>query len=187
MEVVVLRNKSDVLQLFKNYKSKVENLTGKRIKKLRTDNGKEYLSKEFNNFLKEESITRQLSVEYTSQQNGVAERANRTLVEIARYIMLQANLPKLMWAEVLNTVVYLRNRSSTKSLDRMTPIEASKKKSYIGHLRMIGSKTMVLNKGKEEESSNQKVTNTSWWATLRNQKPIAFGGQVLKLLLKRAM
>jgi len=71
MEVVMQRNKSDALQVFKNYKHKVENLTGKRIKKMRTDNGKEYMSKEFNNFLREEGITRQLSVEYTLQQNGV--------------------------------------------------------------------------------------------------------------------
>jgi len=53
----MLCNKSDALQVFKNYKRKVENLTGKRIKKLRTENGKEYMSKEFSNFLKEEGIT----------------------------------------------------------------------------------------------------------------------------------
>jgi len=61
MEVVMLRNKSDVLQVFKNCKSKVENLTGKAIKKLRTDNGKEYMPKKFSNFLREKGITRQLS------------------------------------------------------------------------------------------------------------------------------
>jgi len=83
--------------VFKNYKRKVEILTGKRIKKLRTDKSKEYMSKEFSNFLKEESITRQLNVKYTPQQNGVTEWANRTLVEMARYIILQVNLPRSMW------------------------------------------------------------------------------------------
>jgi len=52
------------------------------------------MSKEFSNFLREENIIRQLYVEYTSQQNGVAKRSNRTLVGMARSIMLQANLPK---------------------------------------------------------------------------------------------
>jgi len=61
MEVIMIRNKSDAL-VFKNYKRKIENLTGKRIKKLRMDKGKEYMSKEFN-FLKEEGITHQLSME----------------------------------------------------------------------------------------------------------------------------
>lgn len=87
----MLRSRSDVLQAFKDYKRKVEKQTGQQIKRLRTDNGREYLFKGFNNFLKEEEIQRQLSIEYTPQQNGVAERANRTLVEMARCLMLQAN------------------------------------------------------------------------------------------------
>jgi len=59
--------------------------------------------------------------------------------------MLQANLPKSMWVEALNTAVY--PRSTTKNLDGMTLIEAwSKKKPYDGHLRTIGSKAIVLNK-----------------------------------------
>lgn len=99
----------------------MKNQTGQRIKKLRTDNGKEYLSKDFNDFLKEEEIQHQLSVEYTPQQNEVAERANRTLV--ARCIMLQANLPDSLWAESINTAAYLRNRCATKNLDGITPFE----------------------------------------------------------------
>jgi len=55
---VMLRNRSDVVQAFKDYKRKMENLTNRRIKKLRTDNGKEYVSKEFSDFLRQESITR---------------------------------------------------------------------------------------------------------------------------------
>jgi len=77
--------KSDGLQVFKNYKRKIENLT----RKLRADNGKKYTSEEFSNFLRKENITRQLSVEYIAQQNGVAERVNFMLVEMARCIMLQ--------------------------------------------------------------------------------------------------
>lgn len=93
-ETITLRNRSDVLEAFKHYKLKAEKQTGKQIKKLRTDNGKEYLSNAFKNFLKNEGIVHQLSVEYTPQQNGVAERKNRTLVEMARCMMLQGNLPQ---------------------------------------------------------------------------------------------
>jgi len=82
-----------------------------------------------------------------------------------------------MWTEALNTAVYLRNKSATKSLDRMTPIEAwSKKKPYVDHLKTMESKAIVLNKGEKEENSNQKMTNTYihiyiyWWAALRNRK-----------------
>jgi transposase InsO family protein len=146
-ETAMLRSRADVLQAFKDYKRKVENFTGRKIKKLRTDNGREYLSKNFENFLKEEGISRQLSVEYTPQQNGVAERANRTLVEMARCMMLQGNLPDSLWAEAVNTATYLRNRCATKCLNGITPFEAwSKRKPYVGFFRTIGSKAIALNK-----------------------------------------
>jgi len=60
--------------------------------------------------------------------------------------MLQANLPRSMWIKALNIIAYLRNRSATKDLDGIMPIETlSKKKPYIGYLRTIGNKAMVLN------------------------------------------
>jgi len=145
--IAMLRNRSDVLQAFKDYKRRVENQTGQRIKKLRTDNGKEYLSKNFKDFLREEGVQHQLCVEYTPQQNGMAERANRTLVEMARCIMLQANLPDSLWAEAMNTATFLRNRCATKCLDGVTPFEVRmQRKPYVGYFRTIGSKTIALNK-----------------------------------------
>lgn len=88
VEVVMLKKRSDVITAFKAYKKRAEKETGCQMKKIRTDNAKEYVSKEFNDFLEEEGIKRQLSVEYCPQQNGVAERANRTLVEMARCMLL---------------------------------------------------------------------------------------------------
>ena len=118
-ETAMLRNRSDALQAFMNFKKKVESGTGQRIKKLRTDNEKEYLSNDFNKLLKEDGVSRQLTVEYTPQQNGVAERANRTLVEMARCIMLEADLPESLWAEAVNTATFLRNRSA-KTIRRLS-------------------------------------------------------------------
>ena len=149
-ETTMMRHRSEVLEAFKNYKVKVEKQTGRQIKKLRTDNGKEYLSNAFKDFLKNEGITHQLSVEYTPQQNGVAERKNRTLVEMARCIMLQGNLPQSLWAEAINAATYLRNRCATKTLDGKTPLEAwSKRKPYVGFFRVIGSKAIVLDKAQK--------------------------------------
>lgn len=82
--VYFLKAKSDILSAFQLFKSRVERETEKKIKILRTDNGCEYLSAEFSRFLNIEGIRRQLTVQYTPQQNGVAERANRTIVEMAR-------------------------------------------------------------------------------------------------------
>lgn len=153
----MLKKRSDVLVAFKNYKRKVENETGHRIKKLRTDNGKEYLSNQFKDFLIEEGISRQLTVEYTPQQNGVAERANRTLVEMTRCIMLEGNLPNSLWAEALNTATFLRNRSATRCLNNMTPFEAwSGQKPYVGFFRTIGSSVIALNKSRKGDKFQVK-------------------------------
>lgn len=149
-ETIMLRNRSDVLEAFKDYKRKVEKQTGQQIRRLRTDNGREYLSNSFKNFLKAEGIVHQLSVEYTPQQNGVAKRKNRTLVEMARCIMLQGNLPQSLWAEAINTATYLRNRCATKTLNGKTPYEAwTNRKPYVGFLRVIGTKAIVLNKSQK--------------------------------------
>ncbi|UYV84396.1 hypothetical protein LAZ67_X002013 [Cordylochernes scorpioides] len=80
-----------------------EKQTGKRLKCIRNDNAPEYLSKEFKDYLEGEGIGRQLSVEYTPQQNCVAERANRTLVDMTRCFMIEGNLPETLWAELIHT------------------------------------------------------------------------------------
>lgn len=77
-----LKNKSDIFSEFKIFKYRVERETDRKIKILRTDNGGEYINGEFDRFLESEGIRRHLTVPYTPQQNGVAERANRTLVEM---------------------------------------------------------------------------------------------------------
>lgn len=147
-EIIMLRKRSDVLQAFRNYKRRMENQTGRRIKKLRTDNGKEYLSNDFKKFLEDEGIARQLSVEYTPQQNGVAERANRTIVEMARCMLQQSGLPQSLWAEAVSTATFIRNRCPTKCLNNKTPIEAwTDNKPYVGFFRIFGSKVIALNKG----------------------------------------
>lgn len=125
---------------------KVEREMEKKIKILRTDNGGEYVSGDFKKFLESEGIQRHLTVEYTPQQNGVAERANRTLVEMARCMLMSSNLPESLWGEAINTAAYLRNRSPTKLL-QCTPYEAwCGNKPSVHHLRIFGSKAIVLNK-----------------------------------------
>lgn len=147
IEVAILKKKSDIFEAFKEYKARVEKQTGRQIKKIRSDNAKEYLSRDFNEFLKQEGIQRELSVEYTPQQNGVAERANQTLVEMARCMLLQSNLPYELWAEAVCAAAYIRNRCPTKALNDVTPIEIwTKRKPYVGYFRTFGSRTIALNK-----------------------------------------
>ncbi|KAE8689071.1 hypothetical protein F3Y22_tig00110944pilonHSYRG00042 [Hibiscus syriacus] len=109
-------DKSEVFEKFKLWKAEVENQTGRKIKCLRSDNGTEYTDSQFLQFCKEHGIQRHFTVRKTPQQNGVAERMNRSLNERARCLRLNAGLPKHFWAEAVNMACYLINRSPRASL-----------------------------------------------------------------------
>ena len=137
--VYVLKTKDETFTKFCEWKASVENSSGYKLKTLRTDNGGEYVSNEFKNFLKAEGVRHELTVPKTPQQNGVAERLNRTLVESVRSMLVQAKLPQKFWVEAINTAVYLRNRSPTKAVDGATPFEAwTEVKPDVTHLRSFG-------------------------------------------------
>ncbi|GBO15120.1 Retrovirus-related Pol polyprotein from transposon TNT 1-94 [Araneus ventricosus] len=85
------------------------NKFGRTLKVLRSDNGGEYIGKEIEDFLKEQGIVHQLTVPYSPQQNEVSERKNRTLIEMTRCLLSDANLPQRFWAEAAMTETYLQN------------------------------------------------------------------------------
>ncbi|KAG8499930.1 hypothetical protein CXB51_006489 [Gossypium anomalum] len=101
----------------------IEKQTGKQIKYLRTNNGLEFYSDKFNRLCKSEGIVRHLTVRHTPEQNGVAERMNRTIMEKVRCILSNANLPKSFWAEVASTACFLINRSPSIAIEKKTPQE----------------------------------------------------------------
>lgn len=112
-----MKHKSDVFSIFKKWKEQVENQTGRKIKYLRTDNGLEYRDKEFIRFYELKGITRHFTVKGIPQQNGVAERMNRTLAERVRCMRLNARLPKVFWVETVNTASFIINRSPSSAID----------------------------------------------------------------------
>lgn len=148
MEIVFLKSRSDILKEFDKYRLRVERETGRKIVKLRSDNAKEYISKEFNDYVEKLGVKRQLTVEYTPQQNGVAERANRTIVEMARAMLIKSNVPKGLWAEAVNTAAFLRNRCPSKANNGITPHESwSNRKPNVKFIKVFGSHATYLKKG----------------------------------------
>ena len=116
----------------------MENQTGRRIKVLRSDNGGEYTSKDFDEYCRQEGIKRQLTVPYTPQQNGVAERKNRAVVGAVRAMLHDQSIPFFLWVEASSTVVYVQNRSPHRALGSKTPKEMfTGKKPEIGHFRIF--------------------------------------------------
>ncbi|KAL0405578.1 UNVERIFIED_CONTAM: hypothetical protein Slati_3871700 [Sesamum latifolium] len=128
---------------FKEYRLEVENQTSRKIKALRSDRGSEYLSGEFIDYFKENGILSQWTPPGTPQLNGVAERRNRTLLDMVRSMMSFTELPPSFWGHALETAVELLNISPSKSIPQ-TPYEIwhGKPASY-KYLRVWGSPAYV--------------------------------------------
>ena len=117
----------------------VENLYESKIKIIRTDNGGEYTSNNFENYLKNEGIVHQTTVVKTPEQNGIAERKNRSLVEKVRCLIFDSKLPKTFWAEAISTVNYVLNRSPSAVVPKSTPYEKLNNiKPNVAHFRVFG-------------------------------------------------
>ena len=136
--VYFMKQKSEVLNKFKEFESEVTNHAGLNILALRTDNGGEYTSHEFEAYLKLKGIRHELTVPYSPQQNGVAERLNRTLQETALSQIVHANLPKCFWADSIATACYVRNRLPAVPLN-VSPYEKwYGKPPNVKHVRVFG-------------------------------------------------
>ena len=136
--VYMIKTKDEVKVKFVEFMKKLNNETGQKIKIFRTDNGTEFL----NNYLKDifikYGIKHETTIEYTPQQNGKSEREIRTIVEMARTLIHSKNVSKQLWAEAVNTSVYILNRSTVNKNDE-TPFESwYKKPSDISYFRVFG-------------------------------------------------
>lgn len=149
----LMSNKSELFTCFKDYVAKSEAHFNTKLVTLYCDNGREYLSGEMKEYCKEKGITYHLTVPYTPQQNGVAERMNRTLTEKARAMVHSADLNKCFWGEAVLTAAYLVNRSPTKAVKlNKTPYEMwHNKKPKLGHLKIFGCTVYVHNKTRKNK------------------------------------
>jgi transposase InsO family protein len=145
-----LKSKDEVLGNFKVFKALVENLFERKFKILRSDNGEEYTSNKFGIFYRDVRIKRDLTTPYNPQQNGVAERKNRTIMEAVKTMIHDQDISMQLWAEVARTTVYVQNRLSHSELGFKTLEEM-----YIGEnlevirLKIFGCPVFVhIPKGK---------------------------------------
>ncbi|KAH9694912.1 Integrase catalytic domain-containing protein [Citrus sinensis] len=137
--VYTLKSKDQVFEKFFEWKNLVENQCGKNVKKLRTDNGLEFCNQKFDSFCAKEGIARHKTVRLTPQQNGLAERMNRTLMERVRSMLVQSKLPKTLWAEILLTACHLVNLSPSTAIEFKTPYERwTGQPANYGNLRAFG-------------------------------------------------
>ena len=142
--IYFITNKSQVLSKFQHLVNFLENSTGRRIQALRTDNGGEYISTHFRDYCLDKGIAREFTPPYTPQRNGIAERRNRTLLDVTRCLLLDKALPGHLWGEAVKAAGDILNLRSTKRHPNKTPEELfSGKKPSISHLRVFGSPVFV--------------------------------------------
>jgi hypothetical protein len=142
--VCFLKNKSKAFENFKIYKEMVENEMDSRIKCLRSDNGGEFTSKEFMDYCRSHGIKRQFSVARTPQHNGVVERKNRTVQEMARTMLMDSKLTDIFWTQAVHTTDHIQNRVMLRNNTDKTPYKLWKgRPTNVKHFRVFGSKCYI--------------------------------------------
>nr|GEY21221.1 hypothetical protein [Tanacetum cinerariifolium] len=132
--------------ILRNFITEIENLKELKVKIIRCDNGGEFRNKEMNDFCSRKGIKREYSNDKTPQQNGVAERRNRNLIETAKTMLADAKLPVTFWAEAVNNACYVQNRVLVNKSQNKTPYELFNGRTpAIGFLKPFGCHVMILN------------------------------------------
>ena len=141
--VYLMRHKSESFEMFKSFQNEVQNQLGKTIKALRSDQGGEYLSQEFDGHLRTCGIISQLTPLGTPQWNGVSERRNRTLLDMVRSMMSPTDLPFTFWGYALETAAFTLNRVPSKAVEK-TPYEIwTGKRPSLSFLKIWGCEAYV--------------------------------------------
>ncbi|KAL0537383.1 hypothetical protein IC582_026361 [Cucumis melo] len=143
--VQFLKGKSDTGKLCISLCWNLQHEKGQKIIRIRSDHEKEFDNEDLNNFCQIEGIHHELAAPITPQQNGVVERKNRTLQEMARVMIHAKNLPLNFWAEAVNTACHIHNRVTTRSDTTVTLYELWKgRKPNIKYFHIFGSTCYIL-------------------------------------------
>ncbi|GJW14594.1 putative ribonuclease H-like domain-containing protein [Tanacetum coccineum] len=141
-----LGTKDETFYVLKEFITLIENQLNKKVKGIRCDNGTEFKNAKLIELCGEKGIKRDYSNPRTPQQNGVAERKNRTLIEAARTMLADSKLPTMFWTEAVSTACYVLNRVSITNPHNKTPYELiSGKVPQISHLKPFGCQVTILN------------------------------------------
>ncbi|GKA67723.1 ribonuclease H-like domain-containing protein [Tanacetum coccineum] len=144
--VFFLATKDETSGILKSFITEIENLVDKKVKIIRCDNETEFKNRVMSEFCKQKGIKREFSVAITPQQNGVAERRNRTLIEAARTMLADSKLPTTFWAEAVNTACYVQNRVLVVKPHNKTPYELFRGRTpALSFMRPFGCHVTILN------------------------------------------
>ncbi|UYV75437.1 hypothetical protein LAZ67_13000274, partial [Cordylochernes scorpioides] len=142
-KIYLLKGKDEVYEKIKDYVISAHTEFGKNIQTIRKDNGREYVNRQVEDFLNQSGIKHQLTFPYSPAQNGVAERKNRSLMEMTRCMLFDSGPSQSLWAEAVTTANYLHTRIPSKATDK-TPFELwTNRKPSLKHLKRFGCKAFA--------------------------------------------
>ena len=157
--VFFLHDKGETHGVLKKFLRRAQNEFNLRIKNIRSDNGSEFKNTNVEEYLDEEGIKHEFSAPYSPQQNGVAERKNRTLIEMARAMLDEYKTSDRFWAEAINTACHATNRLYLHRLLKKTPYELlTGNKPNVSYFRVFGSKCFILNKKPKSSKFSPKTS-----------------------------
>lgn len=170
-----LREKGEAPKRIKERVAKIKQRFGKGPTYLRVDNGKELVNDEVKEFCAQEGITIETSAPYSPSQNGIAERYNRTLIELVRAMLIAKGLPLFLWDEGVSHATYIRNRSPTRALKGKTPFEAwTGKKPDVSHFREFGCDVWVLDESKDRSKLAPKSKKMVFVGFMEGSKAVRY-------------
>ena len=171
-----LARKSDTAATVRDVITLLETQTGLKVQRVRSDNGSEYINDGLDSFYRSKGIQAETSIRYSPQQNGAAERLNRTLLDKVRAMLAESQLPKSLWAEALVTANYLRNRSPVTGRD-LTPWELfTGNKPDVSNLRTFGVRVYALI---PKQLRNDKLEGVSMPGRFIGYSPTSKGYRIL--------
>jgi transposase InsO family protein len=153
-----LFDKCQVRDKVKTFVRRAQKEFGLPIKKVRSDNGIKFKNTQVEEFLDEEGIRHEFSTSYTPQQNGVVERKNHTLIDMARTMLDEYKTPDIFWCEVVNTACHAINRLYLHKKLKKTSYELlTGNKPKVSYFRVFRCKCFILNKKPKTSKFAPKV------------------------------
>ena len=153
--VYPVKKKTDLYSTFANWKTYVELQSDNRLVALRADNASEYRMLEA--LLAKDGVAVEFTVAYTPEQNGVAERLNRTIFTLVWALLKQAELPNPFWGLAAKAATYIRNRAPAAEHKKTPEGVWSGKELYIGHMRVFGCLAYILNTHPMNKLSSRSI------------------------------
>jgi hypothetical protein len=145
--VFLLKSKDETHKFFTKFAKQAERIFEEVIKTIRTDNGSEFKNYAMDDFMDEEGIKHEFSAPYTPQQNGIVERKNRTIIEMARTMLDEFKSSHNFWGEAIATAIHVSSRLFLRPVYNKTPYELlTRNKPNVSYFRVFGCKCFIKNK-----------------------------------------